>query len=61
MLNEAYDLLTETMLDDAMENAIEAVQDGIADGIEASELVDAFKEAITNDPLLISRLRSIEL
>jgi hypothetical protein len=62
MLNEAFDLLTQSMLDDAMQNAVEDVlQEGCLEGVDGSDLLQAFGDAILDDPLLVSRLKEIDL
>jgi hypothetical protein len=51
--------LLESMLDEAMEEAIaDAAEDGV---IEASELLECFAEEVAENPLLRDRLNSIQL
>ncbi len=53
------DLLTDSFLEDAMEEAIaQTAQDG---ALEAGELLANFADAVAEDPLLVGRLRDISL
>jgi hypothetical protein len=55
----AIDLITDSLLEDALEEAIaQAAEDG---ALEAGELLENFSDAIAEDPLLVGRLRDISL
>jgi len=53
------DPLEDMLLEDAMEDAVaESAEDGI---LEAQELLSAFAENVTNEPLLAQMLNEIKL